>query len=726
MFRLARFLSLSLLPWLGLTCQCSQPHVLYDGGTGTDGSSTNDGGTHGAGPDGSTGPGQLAVQPANKTVLVTVGLPLPTVQYVATLNGSPVAAAWLIDRGEIGSITSAGVFTPSGNLGGSANISASYGSLTAFTSVTVQISNTESGDPNYGDAGPPGAGGYGGVGGNGPGAPTTPAQQTTLLSAPTADNTVQILYPYDQTVWAQGLLAPLLQWNPGAHTFDSVYVHIQETNFEFKGFFGANATPFVNVPIPQGAWDQMTLSALATDTVTVTLIFAQGSTAYGPYTLHWKVAPAPLVGTVYYNSYGTSLVQNSGFGTYPNGTGPEIGGATLSINPGATAPILVAGTPSTDDSGCRVCHTVSANGGFLVTQHGPSYSTSSLYSLNAGNTETVLGPQNIAFAALYPDGTMLFSGSGGMSWGDTASQLYALPGATLLTPTGIPAGLQGTLPAFSPDGTHVAFVFWGGAGADQKSVAAMDFVSNTKTFSNLRTLATPAAGPAAWPSFLPTNDAVVYEVETVTTNEYGFTRLGVHGELWWVDLATHTATRLDALNGKGYLPTNANNHSDDSTLNYEPTVNPVTSGGYAWVVFTSRRIYGDVATMDPFSSDPRNFDLVNNVTTKKLWVAAFDLNATPGTDPSHPAFYLPGQELHAGNSRGFWSLEPCHKDGQPCATGDECCGGYCEMTDGGLECTSVKPVCGQIGDKCSINADCCNVTQGVTCQNGLCTNQPLR
>ncbi len=37
---------------------------------------------------------------------------------------------------------------------------------------------------------------------------------------------------------------------------------------------------------------------------------------------------------------------------------------------------------------------------------------------------------------------------------------------------------------------------------------------------------------------------------------------------------------------------------DDTTLNYEPTVLPVVSGGYAWVVFTSRRLYGNQLTAD--------------------------------------------------------------------------------------------------------------------------------
>jgi hypothetical protein len=196
---------------------------------------------------------------------------------------------------------------------------------------------------------------------------------------------------------------------------------------------------------------------------------------------------------------------------------------------------------------------------------------------------------------------------------------------------------------------------------------------------------------ALYPSFFPTNDGVVFENELQTDGRgYGETRAscdtagnpcvqtGAEGELWWVDTKTHTAHRLDNLNGDSYLPTfAAHNAAEDEKLNYEPTVNPVASGGYAWVVFTSRRLYGNVATRDAYESDPRNFDTSatspSGPTPKKLWVAAIDLSAPPGTDPSHPAFYLPAQEIFAGNSRGYWVVNPCESDGSSCSTGDECC-----------------------------------------------------
>ncbi len=164
-------------------------------------------------------------------------------------------------------------------------------------------------------------------------------------------------------------------------------------------------------------------------------------------------------------------------------------------------------------------------------------------------------------------------------------------------------------------------------------------------------------------------------------------------------------------------------HSDDVDHNYEPTVNPIASGGYAWVVFTSRRMYGTVADIPPFCSDPRGVDLSKNVTPKKLWVAAVDLSQAPGTDSSHPAFYLPGQELLAGNSRGFWVLDPCQPDGSSCMTGDQCCNGYCEADgDGGaLICSNTPPsgTCSKPGDKCKSSADCCDA--GDLCINGFCT-----
>ena len=69
-------------------------------------------------------------------------------------------------------------------------------------------------------------------------------------------------------------------------------------------------------------------------------------------------------------------------------------------------------------------------------------------------------------------------------------------------------------------------------------------------------------------------------------------------------------------------------------------MNPISVGGYIWVVFVSPRDYGNKMLS---ASNPTYEN------RKQLWVAAIDANPQPGKDPSHPAFWLPGQDLTTVN-----------------------------------------------------------------------------
>ena len=97
-------------------------------------------------------------------------------------------------------------------------------------------------------------------------------------------------------------------------------------------------------------------------------------------------------------------------------------------------------------------------------------------------------------------------------------------------------------------------------------------------------------------------------------------------------------------------------HDDDTSLQYEPTVAPIVAGGYAWVVFTSRRLYGNVATRQSLLQRPALPRPHRQPDARRSCGSPPSTCRPPGTDPSHPAFYLPAQELLAGNSRGFWVL----------------------------------------------------------------------
>ncbi len=170
----------------------------------------------------------------------------------------------------------------------------------------------------------------------------------------------------------------------------------------------------------------------------------------------------------------------------------------------------------------------------------------------------------------------------------------------------------------------------------------------------------------------------------------------------------------------------------------QPNMMPLPVGGYYWVVFTSRRAYGNTvapgraATAQPFdvpAQDPWGSN-AGPSPRKKLWVAAIDLNHADAAnlDPSHPAFYLSGQEAESANMRGFAALAPCVADGATCESGSDCCGGFCRQSGNDssgapiLKCVP-PPVnmCSNVDEPCMTPADCCDPTN--LCIGGRCAVQ---
>jgi hypothetical protein len=599
------------------------------------------------------------------------------------------------------------------------------------------------------------------------------------------------LYPYNSTVWPRGMLAPLLQWSWMPGDADAVLIKLSTTtgSFTWSGTFGRPAIltqtggHFIRMPIPQDIWTMATNTAGGTDKLTVALTVAKGGVGYGPITETWTVAPALLTGTVYYNSYGTHFVKNW---VSLDGAGNPVGAAILGVRSGATAPTLIAGQDSpldgnghpTDDTGCRVCHVVASKGRWLLTQSeqgNPGDGLTYLYDLSQANVPAsgvgLTQQGTFGWAALTGDGSYALTNevdpsSTNPAIGTTTSTFWnfiPVQPPMMMSPTtmpaagtlaGLPAGVSAGYPSYAPDDKRVAYMdATGSTGNVEGPIDVAAYDSMTQTFSGEQTVVpAPAAGQRiGYPVFFPDDSALVFETEVRASQSDSVmvTRNGARSELWWVTLGNAPkAVALAALNGKNaagmsYLPIGANNHGipgasdpqssydetgwDDTTLDYEPTVLPIVEGGYAWVVFTSRRMYGSVLTAVPWESWPPDYDTTSlaQATVKKLWVAAIDLNAPAGSDPSHPAFYLPAQEILAGNSRGFWVLDPCKPDGQGCQTGDQCCNGYCEPNgDGGaLICSNTPPSgnCSAPQEKCTTAANCCDTTN--VCIDGFCAQE---
>ncbi len=426
-------------------------------------------------------------------------------------------------------------------------------------------------------------------------------------------------------------------------------------------------------------------------------------------------------------------------------------------------------------SECHVCHTVSGDGSTLIVQSGNmgsiNYGSSELIPLASPNTTsylpTLANGSNLGWAGLSYDGKQAFQNGTNMAASPSNQTTYpsgvysvgSMPAAAM--GTGLPADLEAGTPAYTKDGLHVVFELLGGTVGSfvgdrmHPRLIMMDIDPATGAFSNPQALVDQLAPDdfvdhMGYPTFFPSAGAptgVVYQKQLVECSDYGWctqrdntTAGGAQAGLWWANppsgMTPSMPLELSMLDGIGasgsYLPPHSQGGTswDDTKLNYEPSIVPIVVGGYAWAVFTSRRAYGNLATNGPWNSFPGGgtdgYDITQyaQVPTKKLWVAALDVPPTPGQDPSHPAFYLPAQELAAGNSRGFWVLDPCQQDGSSCQSGDQCCTGFCEPNSTGMNVcgkqmsTTMNMGCASTGQLCNAGNPCCNASD--MCMGGSC------
>jgi hypothetical protein len=620
------------------------------------------------------------------------------------VDGSrPNKVVWSVDDTAIGSVSDSGEFMANGFTAGDVTITGSVGSRSA--SVTLHVEVAVVSDPDSLDSSVRDSlitGGQAGPSGVGP------------------DADFRFLYPYDKTVFPRGLAAPLLQL--GGAEADATYVKVTTTGFSYEAFAAGGAP--TRVTLPEAVWRGLTLSAGAGDWVEVSVTKVTGGEVTGPVTQRWQIAQGSLKGFVYYNTYRSKLAGDNG--------------AVMRIKPGETAKVL--------QSGCTVCHSVSARGNVMVAGvqwDSTNAVVSRSFDLPATGGIALRNEQDegrvYSFGGLTPDGSlMLTSGvpkSGakmrGMS-GELATRLVdTTNGATVAAPSfGVKVAMT---PNFSPDGARVAFNNHDASAAGHVlSVMSFDGSKSPPLFGEPSDVVTDPKRVVAWPSFVPDGSALLFHAgdsfDTAKANGGA-----LYADVRLVDVESKKVSDLPALNGYDeqgqlYLPGGAD---QEEHLNYEPSVLPVPVGGYYWVLFTSRRTYGN--NIAPGGTLPRGDDIwglpedgkESPSPRKKIWVAAIDVDHQAATDPSHPAFYLPGQELESGNMRAFAALEPCKKKGKACESAAECCDGFCRETsrdDAGqpiLECVPPPDdACSNIDEPCATASDCC--TSKSLCINGRC------
>jgi hypothetical protein len=552
--------------------------------------------------------------------------------------------SWEFDQVEIATIgASTGSLAATGLYGGKGVVTFTYGNDTISTGVTVKLVHTS--DPQ--------------------GQP--PEVKEAFQNPVGEDPAMQLLYPYDKTVFPRGLSGPEIQWNGGGNG-DVYHLDIQSDTFAYEAWFSAPPPSRYTFPTePVDIWKKLTTSV--NGYLQVNLQRWDGAQAYQAKTQTWRVASANLAGTIYYTALDPSK------------------GDVLRLTPGASAPESFLQT----NGRCVACHTVSSNGKRLIAGFDGGWSPWGVFDTATG-TNLYDSAKGSGFQAMSPEGDYVLWGqsSQGPLYLSAATDSTVL--STLTTGAGAPVH-----PAWSNDGNRIAFANrTNGNWLDftQSSLWVASVTTSPPQFSDLQMIveSTPDRPAVTFPSYTPDSKWLAFMRATEARTQNAL------GELWLTD-GSGTTLPLDALNGTGYLG------GTDANRSFEPSFLPLAAGGYFWVVFSSTRAYGNYASTG---------------TRLQLWVAAIEQNPKPGQDPSHPAFRLPGQQLGVANMRGQWARAVCKTKGAPCEAGFDCCDGFCLKNSEGQAVCSDKPSgCVGLGNACQGDADCCG--EEVACINGFCS-----
>ena len=399
--------------------------------------------------------------------------------------------------------------------------------------------------------------------------------------AGTINSTATWLYPYASTYFPLGLLAPVIQYRYSTTTGNGKAVKVSlrypanktiaDSDFNYSlivaesnrvsALYGGVAANVLDpqVIIPQDAWQYLEQTARDDDADLVVQRLQSSLERESRIRIHF--VDGQLKGTVYYNSYTSPLGGNVG--------------AVLRIAPGASAPTVAVQTTSGSTRRCTVCHSLNQDGSRLIANtdltslvtNGVKFNNSRRYDIS-GSSPVVLNTyldsdgqdfvpgdydaagDRYTFGAPWIDGGVYMTHGGSPTYaGDRNwrappdySKLYR-PESGVAVTVGSWTNISAVTPRFSPQGSGLAFGFWGASGSTLPCsssavspcalssgtrklgpvsagtrLAVVDFSAPSNrssssgwSVSNARDVTPGVTHRVAWPSFTPDGAEVIYQ-----------------------------------------------------------------------------------------------------------------------------------------------------------------------------------------------------------------------
>lgn len=606
---------------------------------------------------------RVTVDPGNTTLVSTDGA-RATQAFTAMGEFSDgtlgtVSPRWSLDNLTLGDINlGSGLFTASGFYGGStqvvARVTDGATEVVGQATLLVRLENTIV---------TPG---------------TDPAAPQRFGAQPTVDvaRAAGVAYPLDGAVMPQNVFPADVQWRNGA-AGDIFRVRVSKPSAQITAFVGYDGNNHWQVE--EAAWRRLAQTDPdAPATVEVTRWDSATQQLVDGTSVSVRFAKVALSGSIYYWDIAA--------------------GRIVRINDGTNTRDSFLPNPPL---GCVGCHSISTSGRYMAGRFGGGDNIAGVLDLTRDLTpnppplEYPVGDGTIRwwFSSWSPDDRRLIVST---DEGSTRTLRLVDPfRGVYLDPQGGTLPTGATHPAWSPDGTAIAYVSdldaWGGANT-AGNVYVLP-VTGPDTFGTPARLndgtampmAVPMGNADSYPTWTPDSTALVFAHGNSSRSENG------QAALYFMKRDGSGLVRLTKASG-GVAAADT----------FQPRMSPFSRGDYYWVSYLTRRDYGNAQAGTAGTG------------RQQIWISAVRKGALPGEDPSEVGYWLPGQSTASMNISAYWAPRACRAEGESCSVASECCGNDCRPDlQGNPVCgPDNSTTCGALGAPCTASADCCD---GVIC-----------